>query len=264
MKLRSRFHDYYDKVMATGQSDLMYLRYPKALDGKDYPGPSLLVAGTRLGINRKLSVRSAIVGFCTRAYGIIRLTSTARGKDTTKICASSEDVDALMGSVLKPDEMRAYKDPASVCRKERLFEVTSWNGAPWFSYSGVRAWYALIAKFQAEKLQALLLKHQAPILVVKTEDFGLIKTHTGEYIYQDVAHPKVTIELNACLKAVEFHRLVDPFTTFQEIQMFLGGLAAPEKSIPPVSDKDMIVAKGFDLKTSFRKDPSGKKRKGKK
>ena len=54
---------------------------------------------------------------------------------------------------------------------------------------------------------------------------------------------------------------MDSYTAFQELQMYFGGLAAPIKPIPHISDADMLIAKGFDKKFSFRKDPTKKKRK---
>ncbi len=65
------------------------------------------------------------------------------------------------------------------------------------------------------------------------------------------------IVYNASLKELEFFRLFDPYTAFQEISMFLGGLAVPLKEIPQVPDKIMVGIKGFD-QWSFRKLP-GKK-----
>ena len=62
------------------------------------------------------------------------------------------------------------------------------------------------------------------------------------------------IVYNACLKDLEFFRLFDTYTAFQEISMFLGGLAVPLKEIPHVPDKIMVGAKGFD-QWSFRKPP---------
>lgn len=59
---------------------------------------------------------------------------------------------------------------------------------------------------------------------------------------------------NGRLKDLEFYRLVDPYTAFQEIAMFLGGMASPEKPIPKIDDKTMAQAKGFN-KWSFRKEP---------
>ena len=49
--------------------------------------------------------------------------------------------------------------------------------------------------------------------------------------------------------------VVDPYTAFQEIAMFLGGMAMPLKPIPHLSDEIIAASKGFD-KYSFRKDKS--------
>jgi hypothetical protein len=62
------------------------------------------------------------------------------------------------------------------------------------------------------------------------------------------------IVYNECLKDVEFFKLIDTYTAFQELQMYLGGIARPIKPMPHISDKDMVSIKGFD-EWSFRKPP---------
>jgi hypothetical protein len=63
------------------------------------------------------------------------------------------------------------------------------------------------------------------------------------------------------LKDVEFFRVFDPHTTYQEIFMYISGvLGGNMKEIPEMSDDDMRDSKGFD-KWSFRKEPSSKKKK---
>jgi hypothetical protein len=66
------------------------------------------------------------------------------------------------------------------------------------------------------------------------------------------------VQYNCCLKDYKFYKIMGALETFQEISMFLGGLAVPQKPIPVPSDKDMVGIKGFD-KYSFRKDPKQKK-----
>lgn len=61
-----------------------------------------------------------------------------------------------------------------------------------------------------------------------------------------------TLALNPPLKNLQFYKLFDSYTAFQELFMYISNTAQPEKGIPKVSDSDMIVAKGFD-KHSFRK-----------
>jgi hypothetical protein len=60
---------------------------------------------------------------------------------------------------------------------------------------------------------------------------------------------------NECLKELEFFRLIETYTAYQELQMFFGAMAQPNKPIPRVSDKDMASIKGFD-QWCFRKPPA--------
>lgn len=63
------------------------------------------------------------------------------------------------------------------------------------------------------------------------------------------------LTINPNLKDFEFAKVVDPFSAFQEIQMYISGvLGVNEKPVITVSDKDRIAAHGFD-KWSFRKPP---------
>lgn len=64
---------------------------------------------------------------------------------------------------------------------------------------------------------------------------------------------------NGKLETVEFYRLFDAYTTFQELSMYLGSQAVPQKQMPKMSDEDMASIKGFD-KYSFRKDKQQKVR----
>lgn len=62
--------------------------------------------------------------------------------------------------------------------------------------------------------------------------------------------------LNPKLADFEFWRVKDPFTTFQEIQQYISGVIGIGGNEPVVTDdKYKILSAGFDLKTSFRKDP---------
>lgn len=65
--------------------------------------------------------------------------------------------------------------------------------------------------------------------------------------------------INPILKKWEFYKVVDAFTAFQEISMFLGGvLGIGEKEIIEIEDKYKIKQHGFD-KWSFRREPEKKK-----
>jgi hypothetical protein len=67
---------------------------------------------------------------------------------------------------------------------------------------------------------------------------------------------KTTITYNDCLKDVEFYRVFDPYSAYQEIEMFLNNLAIPQKDMPKIPDRENILSHGFDDKLSFRKEKS--------
>jgi len=72
--------------------------------------------------------------------------------------------------------------------------------------------------------------------------------------WQGKRNREYKIVYNECLKDLEFFKLIDTFTAFQELQMYFGAMAQPNKPIPHISDKDMVSIKGFD-KWSFRNPP---------
>jgi hypothetical protein len=145
-----------------------------------------------------------------------------------------EEVDQFMTSLFKPEYVEAYQGKGHPrildrmwprwCRQEEFAKLFRW-------YEG-----------NQDKYAEWFLKHHCPVFVAKSTGFE------DEIVW------------NGCLKDVEFFRVFDTFKAFQEIAMYYGGLAAPQKPIPVVPDKVLAGAKGFD-KWSFRKEPKGKKRK---
>lgn len=69
------------------------------------------------------------------------------------------------------------------------------------------------------------------------------------------------VVLNPKLADFEFYKVMPAPQAYQEIEMFLGNIAAPDKCPVELSEKDRIQQHGFD-KMSFRKAPTkpGKKR----
>lgn len=246
MRIISSFHDYYDCGMKHGvDKELVYLREPKKikLPPGANPGKSPL-AVPLVSTNEKyylfegtgLTIDSAVVGFCGKMYPLISLKHEHRGRGTqTKHCQTPQEVDEFLATVLKSFDYEYYNMTRHIWRHANRASFS------WYTLNKgkVEEFFALTEKFTTQ-LNELLNEHRAPILVV---------TEEGPFI-------------NGNLKNVGFFRVMDPFTAYQEIRMYLGGMAAPEKTIPHVSDEDMLLAKGFD-KWSFKKPPSGKKRKKK-
>ena len=67
------------------------------------------------------------------------------------------------------------------------------------------------------------------------------------------------IVINDCLEDLQFYRVVDPFSAFQQIDMWTSGvLASPPNFMIEIEDKYRIESHGFDPVYGFRKRPSNK------
>jgi len=78
------------------------------------------------------------------------------------------------------------------------------------------------------------------------------------FVYDTMNGNNATFIVNALLKKYEFYKVIDAFTAFNEIQMFIGGvLGTGENDIIVIDDKYKIKKHGFD-KWSFRREAKTK------
>jgi hypothetical protein len=70
------------------------------------------------------------------------------------------------------------------------------------------------------------------------------------------------LHINPKLEDLEFFRVVEPYTAFQEIEMYLSGILGKEvPNLVEISDKSKILKHGHDPKYSFRKMPESSSKK---
>jgi hypothetical protein len=210
--------------------DSIWLRKAEII--KPWSGPTGHEGWSSRG-DLELTYRTHFVGFCGKIYGcvVLKKPATTWEKGKEKICWNIDEVDEFVNKNYKKKQIDYY-----------LGKDRGWG---WRSYylrmsakrgSFVQFWERV--REVHDKKEKLFIDHNSPVFIDN--------------------------KINACLKDLEFFRVVDPYTAFQEIQMFFGKLRSPERPIPEISNSDMIEAKGFDLKSSFRKEPGKKKRKRKK
>jgi hypothetical protein len=85
-------------------------------------------------------------------------------------------------------------------------------------------------------LTDLCLEFQTPVF--------RIDKHQGQFL----------ITKNIELKAIEFYKVMDPFTVYQEIDMFMSNVMAnDDMPMSPMTDLEKVESHGFDKKISFRK-----------
>lgn len=78
---------------------------------------------------------------------------------------------------------------------------------------------------------------------------------------KDELYESLTVSPN--LKDIQFYKVKDPISAFQDIYMFVSGvIGAPPKPTKPIDDKVMAASKGHDGEYSFKKPP-GKRGKNK-
>jgi len=91
--------------------------------------------------------------------------------------------------------------------------------------------------------ESMYHEYNIPILQYSVIPFGTLRDN-------------VRLRINPCLRDLRFGKIIDPYTAFQEIQMYLSGVLTNNPDPPvKVSDRSKILGKGFDYKWSFRKRP---------
>jgi len=234
MRIISKKHDYYDKVMIYGADATVIfnrklVEYHKADDfSPDIEKHFRETFGLLRG--KRLDLEAFAVIFCGMIHKGIRIETEERsgfgwvkGYNKTYCFNAKETIKFLENNkidVEKDFEKRTYTNgkfvKAPVKRRIEMF----------FEDSG------------SDKFMNLMIEKRCSILLVERTDY-----------YGD----SLKVTENPVLKKVGFFRAVDPYTAYQQLSMFVGGiLPKKEKPIIKISDKDMIIKKGFD-KWSFRK-----------
>lgn len=221
MIIDSSFHDYYDAIAKSGVNrEVRYLREKVEVEISGRVWRSTF---------HRIHLR-----FCGNNYRIAGFRGNNFLHDTN--CFNVEEVDKHIKNRVKLKEFEYYLGK----RKRHPDKIFFRYFVPKIPVRrDVERHFDLSLSLEGDKVvQKLAEEHASPIVTYNYD--------TGKAVVNDQ------------LSRFNLARLIDPYTAFQEIMMYLGNIAKPEKIIPTISDKDMIEAKGFDLQTSFRKDPQPK------
>lgn len=230
MRIISKFHDYYDRAMGLGQDrTVVFVRHTENV--KD--APAIMEPPYHFDRHsRDWTARCEpfTIGFCGKVYrGIaadLQYRDYEAGVANVRHCFY--DLDDL-AEFLAAKKM----DLGAVKGKRR-----GWR----WSYR--QGWQEFMEKPQGEvsaeawfiECKVALLAWDRALMIGK--ELGIVR--------------------NPRLKNYEFFRVFEPFQTFQELSMFIGGvLPGADADMAKVSDKDRLAQRGFD-KWSFRKMPEAK------
>lgn len=234
MIIHSDFHDYYDVVAKTTGVN-RELRYHRTLieleDGPKY--------------NHWHRSDELTIWFCGK---VVRVSVIRPPQANTVYAYSLDEADECIKAHVKNKEFEHYMG-----RRKRhpdsLYRYNFRSRGDWYDDHG-----RLKAFFEGQGQGPSIAERSMPrvelFLAQLAEDYKApIVTHHRD---------RNIIRINDRLDRYDFVRAIDPYTAYQEIMMFISNIALPEKPIPDVSDADMIIAKGFDPRYSFRKDPARK------
>lgn len=224
MRVISDFHDFYDSVQKFGQDRaLIYHRTTYSYDGVLPFDKHIYYERLPLTYVTK-QVQYCVIGFCGKLYPLVVF------NDGKAICYSMDEVDDYFEAHYRGRDLEEYK--------KKYSKVWSWG----LRRKSFRAFFDYYKEYtELARVRDLQEGHRAPIFIVA----------------KSRAEP-VRLTFNIKLETYAFQRIVNPYAAYQEISMFLGNIAAPERPLPEIDDLTMCEAKGFDKKSSFRKEAKAK------
>ena len=253
MRISDHFRDYYDRAMGHGiDASRFYLRETSVRDVPSEDGWALplrtffsasALNGSHETNSGTVSLRGFVVLFCGRAYIGLRARTYVDGKS-----ADSEGVTFVQGQ--GDFEERFFYDVASAgsyleahLASEQLLK----KKVKWADRDNPIANGTLLERVQrlfeippAEHLTAWAVEQRIAAAVL------LPRAARGSH----------QLVLNPALKDFQFYKVYGPVEAYQELDMFWGGVLAPEsRPMTETPDKYKIAGHGFD-RYSFRNAPT--------
>ena len=237
MKLISKFHDYYDSVLSMGRDDtIVYIRHTEKIE----LDKTLTDEVKELFDNIPSRTYSPEIGcffpvffcFCGKIYLAYRFQISMDNY--------TKSVDLMLYSVKDMEDVIEKYEMTGWDRTERRWDKVSFYYKRKFLKENVEEAFK---KYSGETVTNFNITYKTPVIVIEHPD----------------RHAGFNFVLNPVLREYDFMRLFDPYTAFQEISMYLGGvLGNVEPPMLEVDEKTKISQHGYD-KWSFRRMPGDKK-----
>ncbi len=244
MKIISKFQDYYDSALAFGiDPNLMYLRETNEDLETDYIIPNMEFNTSIDFDNRRyLSQRSNnfyddpelyegdnfIVGFCGELYTGVHISLYHSYESVDHYIYTKKHLDSLI-SENKNVEQYFHRQRYGNSKYDGIVEFLEMN-----PIEDTKLFYEL----------------SQPVFIAKIKRYGW--GDPRPLLYDLIVNPE--------LKQYNFAKVIDPYTAFQRLSMFIGnGIGTPAIDLVQIDDVHLRDAKGFNNR-SFKKDPTKKRR----
>jgi hypothetical protein len=220
MKIHSDYRDYYDIGLSVGvDTTLHYNRKQRwfYLSEIKTKLPPETIRGVRLARNlpEQPDIERIVVGFCGVLYPAIRVIRSE--KDSETLYAPEE-----LDKHFKFSGVPSWGRPSE--HWEKNFRKRQRERAEWLSNS--------------PRCDDLFLELDEPVFVAQVDRDG---------------EPRDSIEIvaNEPLRPFQFFKVVDPYSAFQEVSMYLGNQLVKHDTPDEIADEYRIAMHGYD-KHSFR------------
>ena len=251
MKIISNFHDYYDVCQKHGQDTrVVYIRHTPdsnvqkvSFKKKQYPFIWTMVEEFPCNNlytepsdknDYTLDLKLRFLGFCGKWYPFFHLLIQSRSSinyrpDINIYCYSpSSFIEAL-----EKYNFLKYKETLFTKKSKHIYSSQ-------LKYRDIEVYFNKFSGI-ADKSN-IFVTEKCPVILIEESSYRMT-----------FASEAFTIVTNPNLSTIDFVKIVDPYTAFQELEMYISGvLGIGEPQIVTISDKDKIEKRGFN-KWSFRK-----------
>jgi hypothetical protein len=216
MRIVSSFHDYYDRALAHGHDDsLVFVRESQRLSSQDK-------------------------GFAS----LVDLLPGSTQRQSAGISVSIEPFLVVVGT-------KAYPGVAMNTQQKAAAVTTRMA----YSADDFREYLVGLGLRPDDKAAGLFDRIGRAVTFLERAPLELPSGLTVEKRIALMLVRNTSIVLNPSLKSLEFFRRMGAQEVFQELEMYLGGILAPEnRPMVSIEDKYRIAQHGFD-KHSFRRPP---------
>lgn len=172
--------------------------------------------------SNQCDIETLLLGFCGEIYPIFKV---------------------ILGNNEPPMIFYNVEDFKEFTLSRKLTDSYDFRSSRWFGNN-----YNTFVTQNFSELKELFHLHQVPIFTIQNH-----RTFTYGYNNEGL------LTLNPSLKALEFQRIKDPYSAYQDIFQYVSGvLNKPENRMVNISDRDKIHKHGYN-KWSFRQLPTKKK-----
>lgn len=260
MRIISKFHDYYDGIQAHGQDDrVVFQRVEEKIPFfcEEHKLSSKIIKVStpndifryRFKNGKELNRKFYLLGFCGKIFPFIEMNYEERREGETKkkvtnFVFSSKEYEDFLTEIPDKKTREMYIDrfdQGDVKRKRYKLRGRYINND---SRKIINSFF----EFSNTEDVDIFYKFKVPIFLIHIYD----RRSSSKFNYNKEFD---YIILNPNLEQFGFQRIKDPYTVFQEIEMFISGvLGIGEPNTVEVSNENRITKHGFD-DYSFRKRP---------